>query len=102
MTKADLVARMAKDSCISKREAAQILESLLVNVRRALKKGERVNLIGFGTFSVARRKARAGRSPQTGKAIRIPAAKVVRFRAGSALKSAVKLATGPHGPKAGP
>lgn len=90
MTKAELVDRMAKGSGMTKRAAETALESALKSIRDSLKKGKKVTLVGFGTFSVAKRAARNGRNPQTGRVIRIPAAKVPRFKAGKNLKSAVK------------
>ena len=90
MTKAELVAIMAKAAGTTKRAAETALESTLKSIRDSLKKGKKVTLVGFGTFSVARRAARNGRNPQTGRAIRIPAARVPRFRAGKDLKNAVK------------
>lgn len=90
MTKAQLVDRMAKDAKITKRAAETALETALKAVKDTLKKGQRVTLVGFGTFGTGRRKARAGRNPQTGKTIRIPAARVVRFRPGDGLKKAVR------------
>lgn len=90
MTKVELVAIMAKSSGITKRAAETALESTLKSIRDSLKKGKKVTLVGFGTFSVARRAARNGRNPQTGRAIRIPAARVPRFKAGKDLKHAVK------------
>ncbi|MBI4390774.1 MAG: HU family DNA-binding protein [candidate division NC10 bacterium] len=90
MTKANLVERMAKDAGVTKRAAEAALESALKGIRDSLKKGRRVTLVGFGTFQVSRRAARNGRNPQTGRAIRIPAARVPRFRPGKALKQAVR------------
>ncbi|MBI2080459.1 MAG: HU family DNA-binding protein [candidate division NC10 bacterium] len=90
MTKANLVERMAKDAGVTKRAAEAALESALKGIRDSLKKGRRVTLVGFGTFQVSRRAARNGRNPQTGRAIRIPAARVPRFRPGKALKHAVR------------
>jgi len=81
---------MAKASGITKKAAETALESTLKSIRDSLKRGKKVTLVGFGTFSVARRAARNGRNPQTGRAIRIPAARVPRFRAGKDLKNAVK------------
>ncbi|MBW8005183.1 MAG: HU family DNA-binding protein [candidate division NC10 bacterium] len=94
MTKAELVDRMAKGSGMTKRAAETALESALKSIRDSLKKGKKVTLVGFGTFSVAKRAARNGRNPQTGRVIRIPAAKVPRFKAGKDLKSAVKQSFG--------
>lgn len=90
MTKADLIDKMAKDADISKAAAAKALDSFIDGVTRALKKGDKLALVGFGTFAVGKRKARTGRNPQTGEAIKIPARKVPRFTAGKALKDAIK------------
>lgn len=90
MTKAEIVAAMAKASGSTKTAAEKALNSLISSVRDALKKGRRVTLMGFGTFAVGRRAARNGRNPRTGKIIKIPAAKVPRFKASRALKTAVK------------
>lgn len=90
MTKADLVATMAKASRMTKKGAETALETALKSIRDSLKKGKKVTLVGFGTFSVARRAARNGRNPQTGRAIRIPAARVPRFKAGKDLRNAVR------------
>ena len=90
MTKADLIAAMAKKADASKSAAERALNAFLETVTAALKKKERVILVGFGTFEVSRRAARKGRNPQTGKEITIKAANVPKFRAGTALKSAVK------------
>jgi len=79
MTKGQLVAIMAKSSGITKKAAETALESTLKSIRDALKKGEKVTLVGFGTFSVARRSVRKGRTPMAGRVIRIPAARDVRF-----------------------
>jgi DNA-binding protein HU-beta len=90
MTKADLVAKMAKDAKISKAAAGKALNSAIEGVTKALKKGDSVTLVGFGTFSVSKRKARIGRNPQTGKPIKIAARKVAKFKAGVYLRKAVK------------
>ena len=90
MTKADLVARLAKDAKITKKAAEAALDSFTVGVRDSLKRGKRVSLVGFGTFSVGRRAARNGRNPQTGETIKIKAAKVPRFKAGKGLKDAIR------------
>ncbi len=90
MTKAELVDRMAKGSGVTKKAAEFALESALKSIRDSLKRGKKVTLVGFGTFSVAKRSARNGRNPQTGRVIRIPAARVPRFKAGKDLKKAVK------------
>lgn len=90
MTKAELVSRMAKDAKITKVAATKALDSVIDGITKALKKGDSVTLVGFGTFSVSRRKARKGRNPQTGKEIKIPAKKVAKFKAGTDLRKAVK------------
>jgi len=90
MTKADLVEKMAKDAGISKVAAAATLNSFTEGVTKALKKKDgKVTLVGFGTFSKVRRKARKGRNPQTGETIKIKATNVVKFKPGKALKEAV-------------
>ena len=89
MTKEELVAKVAKDAGITKTQAASVLKSVLSSIKRALAKGDRVSLVGFGTFSVAKRAARNGRNPATGQPIRIPAANVPKFKAGKKLKGAV-------------
>lgn len=90
MTKAELVERISKDANISKKAAETALDSFMANVRDSLKKGKRVSLVGFGTFSVGRRAARNGRNPQTGETIKIKAAKVPKFKAGKVLKDAIR------------
>ena len=89
MNKADLVAEVAK-VVGSKRMAEKAISCMLVAITKALKKVQALTLVGFGTFSVSRRKARVGRNPQTGREIKIPAKKVPKFSAGKALKAAVK------------
>lgn len=90
MTKADLIAAMAKDAAISKTAAGNALQCLLDEVVKSLKKKEgKMTLVGFGTFLKGRRKARKGRNPQTGEPIKIKASTVVRFKAGKKLKDAV-------------
>jgi DNA-binding protein HU-beta len=89
MTKAELIEKMAKDASISKAAAGKALESLIDGVKKTLKKGNRLTLVGFGTFSVGKRAARAGRNPQTGQAIKIKASKTAKFKAGKALKDAI-------------
>jgi DNA-binding protein HU-beta len=90
MTKADLIDKMAKDAGISKAAAGKALSALLEGVVKTVKKGGKVALVGFGTFSSGKRKARTGRNPQTGAAIKIPARKVPKFSAGKSFKDAVK------------
>jgi DNA-binding protein HU-beta len=90
MTKVELVDKMAKEAKVTKAAAGKALDSFIDGVKKALKKGDKVTLIGFGTFSVTQRKARKGRNPQTGKEIKIAARKAPKFSAGKALKTAVK------------
>ena len=90
MTKAELVEKMAKDADISKAAAGKALDSLIGAIFKTVKKGNKVALVGFGTFSVSKRKARTGRNPQTGATIKIAARKVPKFSAGKAFKDAVK------------
>jgi DNA-binding protein HU-beta len=90
MTKIELVEKMAKEAKVTKAAAGKALDSFVDGVKKALKKGDRVALIGFGTFSVTQRKARKGRNPQTGAEIKIAARKAPKFAAGAALKKAVK------------
>jgi DNA-binding protein HU-beta len=89
MNKTDLIARIAKEAEISKSAAEKALNAVTAGVTAALKKGDSVTLVGFGTFSVSKRSAREGRNPQTGATIKIPARKVPRFKAGKALKDAL-------------
>ncbi|QNJ98572.1 HU family DNA-binding protein [Constantimarinum furrinae] len=89
MNKSDLIDGMAEDAGITKAAAKKALESFLGNVEKSLKKGKRVSLVGFGSWSVSRRAAREGRNPQTGKTIKIAAKNVVKFKAGSDLQNSV-------------
>jgi DNA-binding protein HU-beta len=89
MNKGDLIDAVAKTTC-SKVEAGKVVDALLLAIKKALKKGEKVALVGFGTFSVMKRSARTGRNPQTGKPLKIAAKKVPKFTAGKALKDTVK------------
>ncbi|RMF93850.1 MAG: HU family DNA-binding protein [Candidatus Schekmanbacteria bacterium] len=90
MNKGDLVAEMAKAANISKAAAEKALNCFIDSVTKSLKKGDKVTLVGFGTFGVSKRKKRKGRNPQTGKEIVIPARKVPKFSPGAALKNKVK------------
>ncbi len=90
MTKEQLIAAVAKEAKITKVAAAKAIDALTGNITKDLKKGGRVSLTGFGTFAVAKRKARTGRNPRTGQTIKIPATKTAKFKPGSALKQAVK------------
>lgn len=89
MTKAELVSKMAEGAGITKAAASKALDAFIDAVTQALKKEEKVTLVGFGTFSVAKRKARKGRNPRTGKEIKIPARTVPKFTPGKALREAV-------------
>ncbi len=90
MTKGELIASIGKEAKISKASAEKAVNAFTSTVMKALKKGDKLALTGFGTFSVAKRRARAGRNPKTGKEIKIPAMRVAKFKAGNLLKSAVK------------
>ena len=89
MNKAQLIDEVAKVTC-SKKEADEAISATLAAIQKALKKGDTVTLVGFGTFKVSKRKARKGRNPQTGKEIKIAAKKVPVFKAGKGFKDAVK------------
>ena len=90
MTKADLIGKMADAAGLTKAVAEKALNGLVVAVSDALAEGEKITLVGFGTFEVSERGAREGRNPRTGETIAIPAGKVVRFKAGNRLKDALK------------
>jgi DNA-binding protein HU-beta len=90
MNKAELIDAVAAGADISKADAKKAVDAFVSATAAALKKGGRVSLVGFGSFSVSERAARTGRNPQTGKEIKIAAKKVVRFKAGSELSDAVK------------
>jgi DNA-binding protein HU-beta len=90
MTKAELVEKMAKDADVSKTAAGRALDSFVDAVIKTVKKGDKVSLVGFGTFSASKRKARKGRNPRTGAIIKIAARKVPKFSAGKGFKDAVK------------
>ena len=90
MNKGDLIEKVAKECGLSKTASDQVLNSILNAITGAVTAGDKVTLIGFGTFSVSARPARDGRNPQTGEAIQIAARKVVKFKAGSKLSDAVK------------
>ena len=89
MNKSDLIDAMAEDAGITKAAAKKALESFLGNIEKSLKGGDRVSLVGFGSWSVSKRAAREGRNPQTGKTIKIAAKNVVKFKAGSDLADSV-------------
>ncbi len=90
MTKAELIAVIAGAAGITKTAATKALDAYVGAVTKELKKNGKLGLVGFGTFSLVKRKAREGRNPQTGKAIKIPAKKVVKFKAGKELADKVK------------
>jgi DNA-binding protein HU-beta len=90
MNKTELVAAVVKETKLSKKDAEAAVKATFDSITKALKKGNKVQLIGFGTFEVRKRAARTGRNPQTGKEIKIKASKVPAFKAGAALKDAVK------------
>ncbi|MBK6771973.1 MAG: HU family DNA-binding protein [Ignavibacteria bacterium] len=90
MTKEELIDKMAADAKTTKVQARAALESLMESVKKTLKKGGKISLVGFGTFSISKRKARIGRNPQTGKEIKIAAKKVAKFKAGKTLAEHVK------------
>jgi DNA-binding protein HU-beta len=90
MTKAELIEKIAAGAGLSKADASRALDSTLDAIKASLKKGVKVTLVGFGTYSVSKRKARKGRNPRTGQVINIPAAKTPKFTAGKALKDALK------------
>ena len=89
MTKAELINTMASGAKISKSAAAKALEAFFGGIKAALKKDERVTLVGFGSFSVSKRKARKGRNPRTGKEINISARRVPKFTAGKSFKDEI-------------
>ncbi len=89
MNKADFISAVAAQAELSKADAGRALDAVIEVVKKALKKGDSVSLVGFGTFQVRKRAARQGRNPRTGQAIKIKASKVPSFKAGKALKDAV-------------
>ena len=89
MNKSDLVDAIAKSADICKATAGRALDAVVESIKKALKKGDTVSLVGFGTFKVGKRAARNGRNPRTGETIKIKAAKVPKFTAGKGLKDAV-------------
>ena len=90
MNKGELVDAIASEAKVTKADAQKALEAFMNVTTKSLKKGEKVTLVGFGTFSIAKRAARTGRNPQTGKEIKIAAKKVAKFKAGSELSTKVK------------
>lgn len=89
MNKTELVAAIAEKSALSKKDAEKFVNAFTETVKDTLKKGDKIQLIGFGTFDVTKRAARTGRNPQTGAEIKIPASKAPKFTAGKALKEAL-------------
>ncbi len=90
MNKADLIDAIAAEAKMTKASATQALNATIEAISKSLSKGEKVTLVGFGTFSVSKRAARKGRNPKTGKEIQIAAKKVAKFKAGSELSASVK------------
>ena len=90
VNKQDLVAKIAKDVELSKSAAAAAVDSFIDGVTKALKKGDTITFVGFGTFKTSVRQARTARNPQTGASIKVPKRRVARFTAGTALKKAVR------------
>ncbi len=90
MNKAELIDAIAADAKLTKADAKRALDGFITVVSKSLKKGDRIALVGFGSFSVAKRAARTGRNPQTGKTIQIKAKTVVKFKAGAELSDKVK------------
>ncbi len=89
MTKADLIDSMANKAELPKPKAEEIVNGLLDDIVAALKKGDKVNISGFGTFSVSERKARTGRNPKTGETIQIASSRAAKFKAGKTLKDSL-------------
>ena len=89
MNKTELIAAMAEQTQLSKKDAEAALKAFIDVVTEEMKKGEKVQLVGFGTFEVSERAARTGRNPQTGKEMTIPASKAPKFKAGKALKDMI-------------
>ena len=89
MNKGELIEAIARDASITKAQAQAALDAFVSNVQKSLKGGDKVTLVGFGTFSASTRAERMGRNPQTGQPIRIPARRVAKFSAGKALKEAI-------------
>ncbi len=90
MKKAEFISRVAEKAKITKKEATKVVNTMIETITEALAKGEAVQFVGFGTFSIRKRAAREGRNPRTQQPIKIPATKVPVFRAGKELREAVK------------
>ena len=89
MNRTELVDAIAKKADLSKKDADAVLKAFIDTVGAQLKKGDKIQIVGFGTFEVTKRAARTGKNPQTGEAIKIPASKTPKFKAGKALKDLV-------------
>ena len=90
VTKADIAEQVAASTGITKKNATDAIEAFILSIKESLKRGDKVSLVGFGSFSVKEKRSREGRNPQTGAKIHIPEKKVPVFKAGKALKEAVK------------
>jgi len=90
MNRADLVEKIAAGTKLSKADATRVLDVMVGSIKESLKKGQKVTLVGFGTFSVSNRKERTGRNPRTGETVKIPTMKTPKFVATRGLKDAVK------------
>ena len=90
MNKAELIETLASDSKMTKAQTERMLDAVMECIKKTVKKGDEVKLVGFGTFTKAKRKARMGRNPQTGKSIKIPASWFPKFRPGAEFKSMVR------------
>lgn len=90
MNKAEVITAIANEAGINKAQAGKALDAFTVAVKKSLKKGEKVTLVGFGTFGVGKRNARTGRNPKTGKPIKIAAKKVAKFKPGKGLADAIR------------
>ena len=91
MNKSDLIEKVSKQTGLAKSKTNDVINSVMESIQQSLSKGKKVTLVGFGTFDVAKRKARKGRNPKTGQVINIAAKKVARFRAGSTLAETVNV-----------
>lgn len=90
MNKAELIEKVASETGMTKADTERVLDSTITNIKKSVKKGNDVKLVGFGTFLKAKRKARTGRNPQTGKTIKIPASSFPKFRPGAEFKTMLK------------
>ncbi|HAG91625.1 MAG TPA: DNA-binding protein [Bdellovibrionales bacterium] len=90
MNKAELIEKVASETGLTKADTERVLDATITNIKKSVKKGNDVKLVGFGTFLKAKRKARTGRNPQTGKTIKIPASSFPKFRPGAEFKTMLK------------